>query len=1658
MEKLLIDRLKESKENLDIFKNSLPIENWSSKYQFNHEKQIETFIRVAEGNAKAEKKEVRKYWANEFLKMMIRFVNDKPAGLKNTPGGRITANLGTTFDAATLINCFVTGPVARSRIKYKRSSQDEKFGHDITIKGADSPDDLINIFVTILEQAKTLASEGGYGINFDFIRPRGSIIEGIGIRHPGVVAYMKIWDAVSECIVTGDNDGYKDKIKNYLNDKQAKELEQAVKEMARKGAMNGSLSISHPDIEEFIRAKQESGVLTKFNISVAIDDDFMKAVLSNDFYELWFKGVDYKKASSGFYTRKLVKAKDLYDLIMESTYNRNEPGVIFVDNMHRNNPIAYLGKCTAVNPSLRKDSLVLTDKGIYKIKDLAEHYSNPKVLNYKGEWHKAKVFKSGKNKTLYKIKFNNNQKIYCTAEHKWPLLNKFNYKSNKVKNINGYDFNKKKTKDIKKGDKVLIPNFNFVGNKKSLLSKEEGLLVGWFLGDGWKTIRKDGRSQFGFLVTKEDASYGIKNKLEKLINKISITSKVSFTKKDSCYEVNASNKNMKSFFDKMGFVSKEEGIPKIVWESNIEFIKGFIDGLFSTDGCLSSYTDNRSKKEIHRLTLNSSRVKLISDVQKLLTFFGIQSRVNKRKLKNIKFPNGKDYNKEYIIYDLYITSFDIVSFHNIFKLSNKRKEKLIKNASSYIKKEHKNVDPRNFLTIKSVTKTNKKEDVYDITVDDDTHTFMTEVGITGNCGEVPGLLWLTTVCLLSSVNITQYIYIDEDGIPRFNWDGLRKDLFTLTRFLDNVNDLTYCPLQSYEWVVKKLRQLGIGINGLGSALLMLGIPYNSKEAVEFTKKVCDQKENYTWQASALLAEEKGTFPLYDKKEFENTSYFKSDRLWPETKRLIRKHGVRNAKTTTNPPLGNTSVITEVSNGIEPVFDLEYERIVISKEWPDGLTKDNIDSILRKRKKLDYEYWKGDYNGKTYYYEPHNRGLCVVEIVRDYGYQWLLNRFPDKDHSKYLITTKDLTVNDHLNIQQVVQYHCNQSVSKCLVKGQLVETDQGATRIEDFIKGDYKKIGFYKANKLKVYNQDGKLVEVNRAYYGGNKESFEIKTNQGELIRCSENHRFLTSEGWKKAKNLKNKDYLVSTNFKKYKHGKGNLDISFNMDEYNFHYYKNIKLPKTMNKDLAKFLGMIASDGTLSYPSVLLTTVDKHVEKVFDDLCIKLFNIKPNKVKDKRNRNINCVISSVPLLYYVVKLLKGSKSFDKRIPDQIMKGSLEEKTAFLEGLTLDGYYMDKKKKLCIYNGVSINLAKDVETICKQIDSRNTNFISKRVKGYNCTYGVYVGFNLVTPIERHKRKKVTSKKSYVLIDTKDLDKFTYSRKQKNYNAIMGLKIRKSNILYQNSAEKFKLKFKFLSKVTNIKPIGKKEVFDIELKTKDHTYLVSNIITHNTSNLPKNYKYDDFKNLYIDAWKRGLNGFTTYREGTMETVISSIEEDHDIIKKDIKLPPTFINGPTTVTKKEGMKFYIHFSYLPDDHEMKHPFVLWIYSNSKEKGYEKICNAASRQMTKLALKFGISKSIVTKTMKEANTDYPYNRLGRTISLNLRHNIPRTEIIKELHDVEDDNVSTLLFAVRKMLAKTIKDGTKVSGVKCEGKCKGENVIMEGGCIRCRDCGWTLCD
>lgn len=192
-------------------------------------------------------------------------------------------------------------------------------------------------------------------------------------------------------------------------------------------------------------------------------------------------------------------------------------------------------------------------------------------------------------------------------------------------------------------------------------------------------------------------------------------------------------------------------------------------------------------------------------------------------------------------------------------------------------------------------------------------------------------------CLLGSLNLTRFIYKNDLGAYGFNLEQMLADIPHIVRAMDNVIDETIYPLPAQEHEAKGKRRMGIGITGLANCLAALGMEYGSPESQWWLSDIMKLIANHCYQASSLLAKEKGCFPLYDKEKYLKSEYIK--RLDDETIRMIEENGIRNSHLISIAPTGTISLsANNVSSGIEPVWAIEYERLV---QTPDGPKKEVV---------------------------------------------------------------------------------------------------------------------------------------------------------------------------------------------------------------------------------------------------------------------------------------------------------------------------------------------------------------------------------------------------------------------------------------------------------------------------------------------------------------------------------------------------------------------------------------------------------------------------------------------------------------------------------------------------------------------------------------------
>jgi len=201
------------------------------------------------------------------------------------PAGRVQNAMGSTRQT-TAFNCFVSGTIR---------------------------DSMASIMEKATEAAFTMQKGGGIGYDFSGIRPRGDRIVSLDSKSSGPVSFMKIFDAVCQTIASSGH---------------------------RRGAQMGVLRIDHPDIEEFITAKNNSDQLTGFNISIGVTDEFMECLEQNKPFPLVFEGQTYRE----------VDPKPLWDMVMRSTWDYAEPGILFIDRINEMNNLYYCEDIAATNP------------------------------------------------------------------------------------------------------------------------------------------------------------------------------------------------------------------------------------------------------------------------------------------------------------------------------------------------------------------------------------------------------------------------------------------------------------------------------------------------------------------------------------------------------------------------------------------------------------------------------------------------------------------------------------------------------------------------------------------------------------------------------------------------------------------------------------------------------------------------------------------------------------------------------------------------------------------------------------------------------------------------------------------------------------------------------------------------------------------------------------------------------------------------------------------------------------------------------------------------------------------------------------------------------------------------------------------------------------
>lgn len=927
----------------------------------------EACLRLARQNALAELADKQKQYLDKFYDILVDnyFV----------PGGRIWYNSGRINPQ--LLNCFVLGDKLDSK---------EGWG------------------TLAYESIVTSMTGGGCGIHFGDVRPRGASINGQRGEAPGSVELMKLDDGLAGPIKAG---GHRRVAKMY------------------------SQSLSHPDLPEFLDAKLVKGQLTSANVSVRSEktSEFIKAIQNDDNWELSWKGKE----------KKTVKAKDIWNTIVKNAYNSAEPGFLNWELVENESNIWYIEPLVTTNPCLSGDTKVAVADGRMNItiKQLAEEQKDVPVycLDNKGKtvirmMRNPRI--TGYNKPIYAITLDDGSVIKATSNHKFKLKTG-EYKS--VENLNKGDklfllskrqepnpvkkYWRIQCNDINQAEHRMIAEFNYDvqlesyhdvhhkdenslnnnPNNLEILTKSEHTSE-----HGENSIGEGNANFSGF--SHEDIKNHALILTERLNKRITIKEwqdyalplglPIAFSKfrTDSLGSLinvfvwAASQLGVECELEKKLCDPREKTLFRQLLSEgyNLEVEN---NQLFVIKNCL--YCNNMMKHNIK---------------QREVTYCSFTC-ANKNQPKERYVQGGKNIKAAVKEKHKKVREEQIKVFKELKDKLNReplKKEwmELCKNKQVSCEVARKSSPFTSWDSLKDAADSYNhtivsieligNDTVYNGTVDEFHNFFVGEIpGFTAkngyekfnyfnnlNCGEIA--LSSYDCCCLGHLVLTRFIRNNEIDFALLG-DVIR----TAVRFLDNVLTVNTYPLPEMKEKSHNLRRIGLGTTGLADMLAILGYKYGSEEGNKFIDKLFRFISKAAYEASVMLAIEKGAFPLCDPEKHVESGFMK--RMPAKIRSLVKEHGIRNCAILTQAPTGTVSILSgNCSAGIEPMFAPVYER----------------------------RYWVKDKRETELVFHP-----LFEEFMKE-----------GKDVSHF-VGSHDLSVRDHLEVQKIVQKHVDNAVSKTI---------------------------------------------------------------------------------------------------------------------------------------------------------------------------------------------------------------------------------------------------------------------------------------------------------------------------------------------------------------------------------------------------------------------------------------------------------------------------------------------------------------------------------------------------------------------------------------------------------------------------------------------------
>lgn len=733
-------------------------------------------------------------------------------------------------------------------------------------------DSIESIYNTCARIARTFSYGGGIGIDISNLAPSGAKVNNSAKQSTGAVSFIETFSNVASTI--GQNN--------------------------RRGALMLSIVDTHPDLPKFITHKRDLNLTQGANMSVRMSDKFFDAVEKDEDWKLSFT-----RKETGETISKTYKAKDILNIIAETNWDYAEPGVLYWDNICKNNLMSNSPsfQYSGTNPCVTPDTLILTENGYWPI----SYYENIPVNIWNGyEWSLVTPHVTGLNQPIRTLTFSDGSSITCTDYHKFILANG----------------DRKEAKDLTPADKLAKHEWPVIEGFEEL-PESVAYTQGFMVGDG--CIDNRGR-QYIYL-------YGEKQKL------------LPFFDYEKFYDYNETEgryslllKNKKIFKYKYWAPAQSYTV-----KTKLDWLAGYID------------SDGTMNEQAGSISITSVNKEFLLKVNLMLNTLGATGVVGLCKPEGqTLLPDGnggKQYYQTQTSWRLTISAYYVAKLIQL----GLRTHRVPLIASSTRNTSH-------YITITSNIPCGIAPVVYCVN-EPKNHSVVFNGIMTGNCAEEP--LPGNGACLLASINLANFV-IDNDHKKDFCFSQFKGVVKTGIRYLNEIQDenITLHPLPEQRECAKKWRLIGLGFMGLADMFIRMHIRYGSDESLSLIHKIGYTMIFEAFKESVNLAAEFGAFDGCNVDEIESTKFFKknieqnpmySKRDREKLIKNFEEYGLRNAQLLTCAPTGTISTILSISGGIEPLFAISYNRLTKSIYGEDKsytVHPKCIDELLREGYPMD----------------------------------------------------------------------------------------------------------------------------------------------------------------------------------------------------------------------------------------------------------------------------------------------------------------------------------------------------------------------------------------------------------------------------------------------------------------------------------------------------------------------------------------------------------------------------------------------------------------------------------------------------------------------------------------------------------------------------------